>query len=77
MYKVKDFIQRNPVRIAAFVSSLVALVVTTVNPDLPVDQAVVFVLAALGLGEYAQRVENRKTDDAFMGYSARKRRKKS
>ena len=62
---MKDFIHRNPARIAAFVSSLVALLVTALSPDLPVEQAVIFVLSALGLGEYAQRVENEKTLDAL------------
>lgn len=62
---MKDFIHRNPARVAAFVSSLVALAVTLLSPDLPAEQAVVFVLSALGLGEYAQRVENQKTVDAL------------
>lgn len=58
---MKEFIHRNPVRVAAFVSSLVALVVSAISPDLPVEQAVILVLSFLGLGEYAQRVENEKT----------------
>jgi hypothetical protein len=62
---MKEFFHRNPARVAAFVSSLVALVVTALSPDLPVEQAVIFVLSALGLGEYAQRVENEKTLDAL------------
>lgn len=62
---MKEFVHRNPARVAAFVSSLVALAVTLLSPDLPVEQAVIFVLSALGLGEYAQRVENQKTVDAL------------
>lgn len=62
---MKEFIHRNPVRVAAFVSSLVALIVTAISPDLPVEQAVVLVLSFLGLGEYAQRVENEKTFTAL------------
>lgn len=62
---MKEFVHRNPARVAAFVSSLVALAVTMLSPDLPVEQAVIFVLSALGLGEYAQRVENQKTVDAL------------
>ena len=62
---MKAFIHKNPARVAAFVSSLVALIITTVSPDLPVEQAVIFVLSALGLGEYAQRIENLKTEDAL------------
>ena len=62
---MKEFIHRNPVRVAAFVSSLVALVVTAISPDLPVEQAVILVLSFLGLGEYAQRVENEKTITAL------------
>lgn len=73
MSKIRDFIAKNPVRMAALVSSLVALVVTWVNPDLPVDSAIIFVLSALGLGEYAQRVEDRKTTDAFIAARRRKR----
>lgn len=63
--KVKRFVRQNPARIAAFVSSATAIVVGIVFPELPVDEAVVFVLAALGLGEYAQRVENAKTREAM------------
>lgn len=65
MSAVREFVRRNPARVAAFVSSAVALIVSAVSPDMPVDQAVVFVLAALGLGEYAQRTEDRKTDAAL------------
>lgn len=62
--KIRAFIRKHPARVAAFVASAVALAVNALAPDLPVDQAVVFVLAALGLGEYAQRVENNKTKEA-------------
>ena len=62
---MQEFIHRNPARVAAFVSSLVALLVTALSPDLPVEQAIVFVLSALGLGEYAQRVEDKKTIEAL------------
>jgi hypothetical protein len=65
MQKVKDFIYNNPVRVAAFVSSAVALLVAFVVPDAPTEPAIAFVLSALGLGEYAQRAENRKTDEAL------------
>ena len=65
MTSIKSFIHANPVRVAAFVSSLVALVVTAIFPDVPVEAAVAFVLSSLGLGEYAQRVENDKTDEAL------------
>lgn len=65
MQKVKDFIYNNPVRVAAFVSSAVALLVAFVVPDAPTEPAIAFVLSALGLGEYAQRAENKKTDEAL------------
>jgi hypothetical protein len=65
MTKIKSFIARNPARIAAFVSSAVALVIAFLAPDTPVEPAVAFVMAALGLGEYAQRVENHKTEAAL------------
>lgn len=65
MKAIKAFIHANPVRVAAFVSSAVAIFVSFISPDVPVDAAVAFVLASLGLGEYAQRVENNKTDEAL------------
>ena len=65
MQKLKDFAYNNPVRVAAFVSSAVALLVAFVVPDAPTEPAIAFVLSALGLGEYAQRAENRKTDEAL------------
>jgi len=73
--KITDFIRRNPVRVAAVVSSLVALLLPIVAPDLPVDQAVVFVLAALGFGEYAQRVEDKKTLEAWEQPAPRRKKK--
>lgn len=65
MKKVKAFIYNNPVRVAAFVSSAVAIIVAIVVPEAPTEPAIAFVLSALGLGEYAQRAENRKTDEAL------------
>jgi hypothetical protein len=65
MEKIKSFIHRNPARVAAFISSAVALVVSYISPEIPVEQAVIFVLSSLGLGEYAQRVENDKTEAAL------------
>lgn len=65
MNSIKNFIHSNPVRIAAFVSSAVALIVSFVMPEVPTEAAVAFVLSSLGLGEYAQRIENEKTDEAL------------
>jgi len=65
MEKIKSFVHRNPARVAAFVSSAVALIVSYISPDIPVEQAVIFILSSLGLGEYAQRVENGKTEAAL------------
>lgn len=65
MKKVKSFVYNNPARVAAFVSSAVALVVAFAVPDVPTEPAIAFVLSALGLGEFAQRAENRKTDEAL------------
>ena len=65
MEKCKAFAHKNPARLAAFVSSAVALVMAAIIPDMPVEAAVAFVLSALGLGEYAQRVEDVKTDVAL------------
>ena len=63
--KIKSFIERNPVRVAAWVSSTVALVIAFVSPDVPVEPAVAFVLSSLGLGEFAQRKEDAKTECAL------------
>ena len=65
MEKLKSFAHKNPARVAAFVSSAVALIVSVISPDVPTAAAVAFVLSALGLGEYAQRVENDKTEVAL------------
>lgn len=65
MASIKAFIHANPVRVAAFVSSAVALIISIVSPDVPTEAAVAFVLSSLGLGEYAQRIENDKTDEAL------------
>lgn len=62
--KIKEIVHKHPVRIAAWVSSTVVLIVTAVSPELDPDAAVIFVLSSLGLGEYAQRVENKKTAEA-------------
>ena len=65
MDKIKAFLYNNPVRVAAFVSATVALVASFLVPDVPTETVVAFVLSALGLGEYAQRAENKKTDEAL------------
>lgn len=66
MNKFKDFLEANPVRVAAFVSSAVAIVVSFLFPETPTEAAVAFVLSALGLGEFAQRKEDKKTEDALL-----------
>jgi magnesium-transporting ATPase (P-type) len=65
MANLKEFVHNNPVRIAAFVSSAVALLVAFFVPDVPTEPAIAFVLSALGLGEFAQRAEDKKTLDAL------------
>lgn len=62
--RVRTFVRKNPVRITAWVSSTVALLVTALAPEMPVEPVVIFVLSTLGLGEYAQRVEDKKTLEA-------------
>lgn len=64
MQKIKDLVHNHPVRVAAWVSSTVVLIVTAISPDVDPDAAVIFVLSTLGLGEYAQRAENKKTEAA-------------
>jgi hypothetical protein len=59
--KIKDLLHKHPVRVSAWVSSTVVLIITVVSPEIDPDAAVIFVLSTLGLGEYAQRVENKKT----------------
>lgn len=63
--RFKDFLHKNPARVAAWVSSTVAIVLAVVLPDLPVEPVTIFVLSTLGLGEFAQRVENNKTIEAL------------
>lgn len=63
---MKDFIEKNPARVAAFVSSSVALILTAINSDMPVEATVIFVMSVLGLGEYAQRKEDAKTEKALL-----------
>jgi hypothetical protein len=62
---MKKFLKENPTRVAAFVSSAVALVVAFLFPEVPTEAAVAFVLSALGLGEFAQRAENKMWDEAL------------
>lgn len=62
--KFKEFLRDNPTRIAAFVSATVAIVVAFLFPEVPVEAATAFVLSALGLGEFAQRKENKLWDEA-------------
>lgn len=61
----KNLASKHPVRLAAWVSSTVAIVLAVVNPEMPVEPVTIFVLSTLGLGEYAQRAENKKTDAAL------------
>lgn len=65
MEKLRAFAHKNPARVAAFVSSSVALLLAVFHPSMPTEAAVMFVLSALGLGEYTQRVENEKTEVAL------------
>jgi magnesium-transporting ATPase (P-type) len=65
MANIKEFIHGNPVRVAAFVSSAIALIISVVVPDVPTEPAIALVLSALGLGEFAQRAENKKTVEAL------------
>ena len=63
---MKDFIEKNPARVAAFVSSAVALILTALNSEMPVEATIVLILSALGLGEYTQRKEDAKTEAALL-----------
>ena len=63
---MKNFIEKNPARVAAFVSSAVALMLTALNSEMPVEATIVMILSALGLGEYTQRKEDAKTEAALL-----------
>ena len=63
---MKNFIDKNPARVAAFISSSVALILTAINSDMPVEATVVFIMSVLGLGEYTQRKEDAKTQAALL-----------
>lgn len=63
---MKDFIEKNPARVAAFISSSVALILTAINSDMPVEATIVFIMSVLGLGEYTQRKEDAKTQAALL-----------
>jgi phosphate/sulfate permease len=63
---MKNFIEKNPARVAAFISSSVALILTAINSDMPVEATVVFIMSVLGLGEYTQRKEDAKTQAALL-----------
>ena len=65
MGKIKAFTYKNPVRVAAWVTSTVALVLSVISSDIPTEAVTVFILSTLGLGEFAQRAENKKTDEAL------------
>lgn len=65
MEVLKSFVHKNPARVAAFVSSSVALLLAIFHPSMPTEAAIMFVLSALGLGEYTQRVEDTKTEVAL------------
>ena len=62
MERLRNFARTNPVRVHAFVTS--ALLLAASVWDIPAEALATFVLAALGLGEYTQRVENLKTAEA-------------
>lgn len=62
---LKNLVVKQPARVAAWVSATVAIVLSAVSPELPVEAVTIFVLSSLGLGEYAQRAEDKKTDAAL------------
>lgn len=65
MKRIKNFIHRNPARFAAWVTSTVAIALIAADQDALIPSVTMFVLSALGLGEFAQRVENAKTEAAL------------
>jgi hypothetical protein len=65
MGKIKAFAYNHPVRVVAWVTSTVALVLSVISSDIPTEAVTMFILSTLGLGEFAQRAENKKTDEAL------------
>lgn len=65
MNKIRDFARKQPARLAAWISATIALAVAIFAPDLPADPIITLALATLGLGEFAQRVEDKKTAAAL------------
>lgn len=63
MERLRTFARNNPVRVQAFVSSALLLLASVW--DLPAEALATFILAALGLGEFTQRIENVKTAEAY------------
>lgn len=63
MERIRNFARNNPVRVQAFVSSTLLLLASVW--DLPAEALATFILAALGLGEFTQRIENLKTAEAY------------
>jgi hypothetical protein len=61
MKRIKELLHNHPARVSAWISSTVVLIITALNPDIDANAAVIFVLSSLGLGEYTQRLENKKT----------------
>lgn len=64
MENIKAFVYKNPVRVQAFIMSGLLLVASYVG-NFPVELVATLIFAALGLGEYGQRLENVKTLDAL------------
>jgi hypothetical protein len=63
MERLRTFARKNPVRVHAFVTS--ALLLAASVWDIPAEALATFILAALGIGEFTQRVENLKTAEAY------------
>lgn len=61
---LKEFARRNPVRVQAFITSTLLLLASIVK-DFPAEIVATLILTTLGLGEYSQRLENTKTDEAL------------
>lgn len=59
-----DFARRNPVRVQAIVTSIF-LIASAFFADFPAEAVATLVLSTLGLGEFAQRYEDFKTEAAL------------
>lgn len=63
-HRLAVYTTRNPARISGYISALV-LYFNKHYPQFPLDIIIPSVMIMIGMGEYAQRLENKKTVEAL------------